>query len=192
MAGETRQKMVSGAARLMAERGLHETSFSEVLALTGAPRGSIYHHFPDGKDQLMGEALSFAGDNAIAALNKLAGASPDAVAAGFLGIWRRVLTQTDFRVGCSVVAVTVATDSDDLLLQAAGVFRSWRTRIAELLVGGGLVDDDAREFAAVLIAAAEGAVIVARAERDIVAFDLVASNLIRQANWLTAAASTAR
>ena len=46
--------MIVGAARLLAERGLQETSFSEVLQRTGAPRGSIYHHFPEGKDQLVG------------------------------------------------------------------------------------------------------------------------------------------
>ena len=49
--------MIDGAIRLLAKRGLQATSFSEVLALTGAPRGSIYHHFPEGKDQLIGAVL---------------------------------------------------------------------------------------------------------------------------------------
>lgn len=191
MAGKSRQNMVSGAARLMAERGLQETSFSEVIALTGAPRGSIYHHFPKGKDQMVSEALAFVEKNATAALEAFSGLSAEAVTAGFLGIWRSVLTQSSFRLGCSVVAVTIATDSDSLRVQAAEVFRSWRLRLAELLREGGLADMDSREFAAVLIAAAEGAVIMARAEKNLEAFDLVASHLARQVKSLAADARAA-
>jgi len=43
--------MVAGAARLLAEKGMEGTSFAEVLAATGAPRGSTYHHFPGGKTE---------------------------------------------------------------------------------------------------------------------------------------------
>ena len=49
--------MVAGAARLLASRGLQATSFSEVLELTASPRGSVYHHFPQGKEQLVKAAL---------------------------------------------------------------------------------------------------------------------------------------
>ncbi len=72
MAADTRDRMIAGAARLLAERGLQETSFSEVLELTGAPRGSIYHHFPDGKDQLIASAIDLAGSNAMAAIDLVA------------------------------------------------------------------------------------------------------------------------
>ena len=48
MASTTRQDMIIGAAGLLSRRGLQGTSFSEVLAATGAPRGSLYHHFPGG------------------------------------------------------------------------------------------------------------------------------------------------
>ena len=57
MRGRVRQKMVEGASRVLARRGLHATSFSEVLAVTGASRGSIYHHFPGGKAELIEAVL---------------------------------------------------------------------------------------------------------------------------------------
>ena len=60
-AGDVRERMVDGAMALLARRGLQATSFSEVLAATGAPRGSLYHHFPAGKDQLVAEAVDRAG-----------------------------------------------------------------------------------------------------------------------------------
>ena len=54
--------MIETAAVVMRERGVEATSFSEVLARSGAPRGSIYHHFPGGKAQLIEEATRYAGD----------------------------------------------------------------------------------------------------------------------------------
>ena len=49
--------MVRGAAALFSAKGAGGTSFSEIIAASGAPRGSIYHHFPDGKRQLAEEAV---------------------------------------------------------------------------------------------------------------------------------------
>src|ERR1700710_2828221 len=165
MAGDTRARMVAGAARLLAERGLQETSFSEVLELTGAPRGSIYHHFPDGKDQLVASAIDLAGAHAIALIDRSAGKTAQEITAHFLGMWREVLVRSNYKSGCSVLAVTIATDSSDLLDHAATVFRTWRKRLAELLTDGGLEPPDAARFAAMLIAGTEGAVVLSRAEQ---------------------------
>ncbi|MCU1527258.1 MAG: hypothetical protein JWP75_1021 [Frondihabitans sp.] len=180
MANDTRQRMVEGAVRLLAQRGLQETSFSSVLELTKAPRGSIYHHFPDGKDQLVAEAVDLAGAHAAAAMEPARGSSADDIAARFLSLWRSVLTYSDYTTGCSVLAVTVASDSNDLLSHTAEVFRAWRAQLAELLQRGGLSATDARRFAASLIAGSEGAVVMSRAEKSVEPFDLVAESLRAQ------------
>ena len=85
-----------------------------------------------------------------------------------------------------VVIVTVATDSEDLLAHAAAAFRSWRRRLAELLQIGGLAQDPAEQFAATLIAAMEGAVVLSRAEQTMDPFELVAQQLTTQVDMLTA------
>jgi AcrR family transcriptional regulator len=180
MAGDTRQRMIEGAARLLAQRGLQETSFSGVLELTGAPRGSIYHHFPEGKDQLIASAVDLAGAHAIALVNRVAGATAEEVTAHFVGMWREVLVRSNYTTGCSVLAVTIATDSADLLSHTATVFRTWRLRLAELLEQGGLERAMAARFAAILIAATEGAVVLGRAEQSMEPFDLVAEQLMDQ------------
>ena len=128
--------MIDSAVRLLAERGLEGTSFAEVLERSGAPRGSVYHHFPEGKDQLIGEALDAAGAVAIDLLDRKAGAPADEVAAWFLHIWREVLVRSDLDAGCAVLAVTVATESPELRRHAARIFRTWRSRLAELLEQG--------------------------------------------------------
>ena len=188
MASDTRQRMIEGATRLLAQRGLQETSFSEVLELTGAPRGSIYHHFPDGKDQLVAAALDLAGGHAIELINRMLGASAEDVTARFLEIWRELLVRSNLQAGCAVLAVTIATDSPDLLAHAAAVFRSWRVRLTELLQAGGLHKRDAPGFAALLIAATEGAVVLSRAEQTLEPFTLVAHQLTTQVAQLAARA----
>ena len=173
--------MVDGAVRLLATRGLQGTSFSEVLELTGAPRGSVYHHFPAGKDELVAAAVDRAGGNAIALVDSWAGSSPEQVTRNFLGVWREVLTRSNLTAGCSVLAVTVATDSPDLLGHASTVFRAWRSHLADLLREGGVEDSAAQRFAALLVASSEGAVVLSRAEQSLEPFELVAEQLIAQA-----------
>jgi AcrR family transcriptional regulator len=179
--------MVAGAADLLARRGLQGTSFSEVLERSGAPRGSLYHHFPRGKDELIGSALDLAGDRAIELIDRKAGAPAEEVAAWFLHIWREVLVRSKFDAGCAVLAVTVAADSPELREHAATVFRAWRLRLAELLAAGGLAARDADRFAATLIASSEGAVALSRAEQSLEPFDLVAEQLLAQVRSLAPA-----
>ena len=178
--------MVVGAAQLLAQRGLQDTSFSQVLERTGAPRGSIYHHFPNGKDELVAEAIDLAGAHAIRLVETAEGSSAAEITGNFIGMWRQVLTRSDLQAGCSVLAVTVATDSADLLAHAAAVFRTWRLRIGELLELGGLGQEDARRFAATLIAAMEGAVVLSRAEQTMEPFELVAGQLLADVNAMAA------
>jgi AcrR family transcriptional regulator len=170
--------MVESAAVLLAMRGLDGTAFSDVIIRSGAPRGSLYHHFPEGKDELVEAAMALTADRALGVLDALRGARPREVTAAFLDLWRAVLVRSDLRAGCAVLAVTVATDSPDLREHAAAIFRAWRGRLAELYVEGGVEAKRANRLAATVIAATEGAVVVSRAERSLEPFELVAEELL--------------
>jgi TetR/AcrR family transcriptional regulator, lmrAB and yxaGH operons repressor len=174
VAGKIKHRMIERTAVLLAKKGLQGTSFSEVLEASGAPRGSLYHHFPGGKDELVLAALSKAGDYVMDTINRLEGKSAAEVARTFIGLWRTQLVKSDFRVGCAGVAITVAADSPVLLESVAEVFRNWRHRLSALLADGGVPADRALAMSAALIAACEGAVVLSRAERSIKPFDLVA------------------
>jgi TetR/AcrR family transcriptional regulator, lmrAB and yxaGH operons repressor len=185
VAGDVRERMIDGAIRLLAQQGLQATSFAEVLELTGAPRGSVYHHFPEGKDELVSAAVDRAGARALRALNGKSGASAEELTTLFLGIWRELLVRTQCGAGCAVLAVTVATTSPELLQHAGAVFRSWRGQLAELFEHGGLSAREAAQFAATLVAASEGAVVLSRAEQSLEPFDLVADQLLDQVRTLS-------
>lgn len=187
--GEVREHMVSGAMTSLARRGLQATSFSEVLAATGAPRGSLYHHFPGGKHELVAAAVDRAGAVLTDAMAPVAGASAELVVERFLAIWRAVLTRSGCEAGCAVLAVTVATDSSGLLSHAAAVFQAWRVRLADLLRQGGLPAEAAQRFATLMIASVEGAVVLSRADQGLEPFEAVAQHLAEQIRTLLANAA---
>ena len=175
MPANVKQTMIERTAVLLAKKGLQGASFSEILEASGAPRGSLYHHFPGGKDELVLAALEHAANQALGVLDRLAGKPAREVAEGFLSLWRSVLARSDFSAGCAVVAVTVAAESEDLRAQAAEILCNWREKLATLFAAGGIPKKKARSLAASLVAACEGGVILARAERSFEPFDLVAA-----------------
>jgi TetR/AcrR family transcriptional repressor of lmrAB and yxaGH operons len=177
MASGVRDRMVAGALRLLAHGGLPATSFSTVLAETRTPRGSIYHHFPGGKDELVLAAMALTEQQALSMLDAQMGAPALKITASFLAAWRALLTRGEFEAGCALVAVTVGTDAAELRDRAAAAFRAWNERLTRALEAGGLRADDAGPAAALLLSACEGAVVICRAERDLRHFDLVAAQL---------------
>ncbi|MCW2932047.1 MAG: hypothetical protein JWM19_3009 [Actinomycetia bacterium] len=177
MAQSARERMVASAVVLLAQRGFQGASFAEVLAASGAPRGSIYHHFPEGKEQLIAAAIDAAGTRAVELLDVLEGRSPAEIVDGFMAMWRAVLERSGFTAGCSVLAVTVSADSRALLDHAGAIFRSWQARLAGLFRSAGLRDDDADGLATLLIAASEGAVVLARAQQELAPLETVHAQL---------------
>ena len=185
MAKDTRQQMIDGTVHLLARGGMQQTSFATVLEHTGAPRGSIYHHFPHGKDQLVSEAVAASGARSLAMIQSWRGEPAEVVTQRFLDAWRLLLTATNFSAGCAVLAVTTSTESADVLDDTAKVFRTWRHELASLLVEGGLSEEHAPGIAAMTIAAAEGAVVMSRSEQSIEPFDLAAAEVLARVSALT-------
>ena len=157
--------MVRGAAELLRQRGYTGTGFREVIAVTGAPRGSIYHHFPGGKAQLAGEAVDYVG---ALASESIADDDPIAALRAFVDLWRAGFERSGYRAGCPIAAVAVESHDEDpqLLDSAAAAFRRWREAFSNGLRTRGLPADRADRLAALVVAAVEGAIVLSRAERD--------------------------
>ena len=175
MTSDARERMVRSAVYLFRERGYTRTAFSDVIAHSGAPRGSIYHHFPGGKTQLAEEAVRYAGQLLDAGV-RAATRDDDPVGAvrAFLAWWRRVLVKSDFTAGCPVVAVTVESQLADA---AADAFRRWRDALAAGLASAGATPARAARLATLTVAAVEGATIMCRAQRSLDPLDDVGAEL---------------
>jgi TetR/AcrR family transcriptional repressor of lmrAB and yxaGH operons len=180
----SKDEMIEGALSLLAQHGLQATSFSEVLKHTEAPRGSIYHHFPGGKDELIAEALKLLEKRTIHNIQDLDSSDLGHIVEGFLGLWRYLLATYNFSAGCSAVAVTVATNSPELLKRSDGIFESWQEVLVKKFIEAGLSTEQAADFAATLVAASEGAVVMARAAKNIEPFERVARSLVQQTKTL--------
>ena len=176
--GEVRAQMVAGAARLLAQHGPPGASFGDVLSATGAPRGSTYHHFPGGRKEMYAAAMDLVEARALDRMEDVRGQPASAVVSQFIQLWRSLLTASDLRLGCAVLAVTVAEQDDQLVQRAGDIFRTWREQLSSLLIDGGCPAEHAPAVAALTIAAMEGAVAIARAEHDLTAFDLTARQLL--------------
>jgi AcrR family transcriptional regulator len=193
MSSDTRAKMVAGAADLMSRRGVNATSMREVVRHTGTPRGSIGHHFPRGKQQLIEDALVFAGaqvSGPLARLTREQGAIGGLRA--FIALWRQTLEKTRFQAGCPVLAVAVeqyvndATDDAGVPDEAAqkrlldladGVFADWQKILITALRHAGVAPTRARRLAALVIASLEGTVAMCRAARSAQPLDDVRQEL---------------
>ena len=170
-------RMIASAVKLLAMHGFQATTFSSVLKDSGAPRGSIYYHFPEGKDQLIAAAIDLASDRALAFTDSFRGMSATEIVDAFAGLWQAVLVRSGYSAGCAVLAVTVSADVPELVDRAAAIFRSWRERLGRALEAAGIEAARARALALTIIASCEGAVVLCRAEHSLEPLEAVAGQL---------------
>lgn len=194
MAATARDRMVESTIILLAKLGFQGASFSSVLQDSGAPRGSIYHHFPGGKDELVLAALDRSGARAVGVVGSLRGQPAEAAIRRFVALWRSILLVSDFSAGCSVLGATVSATEPEILQRAAEIFRSWQAELTEVLARGGLDAAMAHQVAVLTIASCEGAVVLCRAERTTEPLDTVETALglvVSAASAVSAAAGPA-
>jgi TetR/AcrR family transcriptional repressor of lmrAB and yxaGH operons len=166
----SRDAFLRATARLLQRQGYGATAVSEIVELSGAPRGSLYFHFPGGKQQLAVESMTRAGEQLRGAIEQLLcsgeslseslGGLVDALAAGLEG--------SHYRDGCPIATVALESSSASHAVRATAesVFASWLEAIEQRLRAGGLSAERAERRALLVLSAIEGALILARARRD--------------------------
>lgn len=170
--GSTRTKMLASAAEVMRERGAAGVTIDAVLARSGAPRGSVYYHFPDGRNQILTEALRYSGDSITAIIDDAADRGARVLLQEFVEFWERLLTDGGFSAGCPVVAAAIGcSDGDDpkgpkLSAEAGAILGRWCTALTRAFVNDGFDDADAASLAVMSISALEGAVVLSRSTRN--------------------------
>jgi AcrR family transcriptional regulator len=176
-----RDRLIEATGRLLQQQGYSGTGLNQILAESGAPKGSLYFYFPGGKEELVSEALRRIHDLTAAGMRRVLDAHDD-VGEGLRAYIRgvaRALERSDFQLGCPVTAVTAdtAATSDTLRGVTSSVFGHWQDVIAERLHRAGWPADEARRRAAIALAALEGALLLSRAHRDTAPLDAVADYL---------------
>lgn len=176
---DARERMIESAVRLQRRHGVAGTAFADVLADSGAPRGSVYHHFPGGRAQLT-ELATRRSAEAVAENLEAWLADGDVMRAldGLLARWTQIMTEDEnYLSGCTVAAGALDPEPDSAARTAAAEgLHHWEDLLASALetqVG----DERARGLAVTCLAAIEGALIFARAERSLRPLELVGEQL---------------
>lgn len=166
----SRDAFIDTTGLLLRRQGYSSTGLNEIVARSGAPKGSLYFHFPGGKEELAVAAMARAGEQLGAAITAILGSSEvlgealgglvDALASG--------LEASRYRDGCPIATVTLeaAGGSEPVRDTAAMVFDTWLAALQERLVRSGLAPAAARRRALLVLSAIEGALILARAQHD--------------------------
>ncbi len=163
-----RDKIVRAAADLLRRRGYAATGLSDIIAASGAPKGSLYHYFPAGKDQIAAAALRYAGELLEKTLVDIA-AKTDA-AADILRVYAALLAgwmaQSGFRDGCPITTTVLETAPEKAEIAEAGrdAFARWRAPLERRLVEQGVAPTRALALAQFAIMSLEGALVLARVE----------------------------
>jgi AcrR family transcriptional regulator len=178
-----RERMVRSAAQLIRRKGVSGTGMREIVTEADAPRGSLQHYFPGGKEELVSDALLWMGDVAARrirrCLSDLDSRTPSALLASILAIWQRDLTNERFSAGCPLVAAAADTAGTSRPLRQVlrRAFDGWLEPLSESLVELGVPLERSDNLAVVIIAALEGAIILARVRRDLTPFDALVCEL---------------
>ena len=180
---DTRGHIVLAATELFRRQGLNGTSIKQITAAAGATTGSLYHLFPDGKDQLAAEVIETSGAAYQELFEMIADAAADPVDAvhDFFEGAAQVLEDTDFIDPCPIgtIAREVASTNETLRQSTTRVFDSWIAAAACRFERAGLPDAHAAELATCVVAAIEGGFVVARAARDATALRVVGRHMTR-------------
>ena len=181
MSTSTREKMVAGAADLISRRGVRATTMRDVVLHTGTPRGSLAHHFPGGKPQMLEDALAYATESVALPLEALVQRQgPVEGLRSFVGWWRRILEHSGFEAGCPVLAVAVEplldskngepeanASAERLRLMAHDAFERWASILAAAFSAKGVPEARARRLGALVVSSIEGTVAMCRAARSV-------------------------
>ncbi|MFE7633732.1 TetR/AcrR family transcriptional regulator [Kitasatospora sp. NPDC057518] len=166
---ETRARLIAGTRELIEAQGYFGTGLNRIVAATGAPRGSLYFHFPGGKDQLVAAALTQAGQEVEALLASLAGEGAGTVtlAGRLIDAFAERLERSRYTSGCPIatVALEVAGTNEALRALCAELYAGWQRILADRLEGEGFSPAEARVAAGQTLALVEGAVLLASVRR---------------------------
>jgi len=186
----TRQRIIDATAALMQSQGFHATGLNQIIQESGAPKGSLYFHFPEGKETIAIAAMEQSGRQLSEMLGLLLAASPRLLDA-LDPLWRffmDALAGSDFRKGCPIATLTLeaAGDFPGIQICSERIYRQWQDQFSRKLQEDGHSPEQADMQAGVLLALLEGALVLARARRSLVPLQqaLVAARTLLAANTL--------
>jgi len=170
-ASDSKGKTLTAAAKLFRQQGYHGTALHDILAAGGSPRGSLYFHFPRGKEEIGEAALTLAGE-AVRQAIALAAETSESAEVFLTRIARGMasdLEKSGYQEGCPIAttALETAAQSDVLGAATRTAFQKWEAEIKRGLERFGMTPEQADLVATTALSQLEGALLLARTYRSL-------------------------
>ena len=168
---DSKGKTLAAAIKLFRQQGFHGTALHDILTAAGSPRGSLYFHFPKGKEEIGEAALALAAEAVRKSIAYVAETSEDAetfvtrIARGMASD----LERSDYREGCPIATTALETAAQSQILGTAtrDAFQKWEDEIERGLLRFGMPAGDADLAATLVLSQFEGALLLARTYRSL-------------------------
>jgi TetR/AcrR family transcriptional repressor of lmrAB and yxaGH operons len=174
----TREQFIQTTCELMESQGYYATGLNQIIEESGGPKGSLYYHFPGGKEELTAEALQHVGSLVEKRIRKHLSTSDDSANAIKIFVENIAFNveQSGYRAGgpITTVAIETASTSERLRDVCDNIYSAWQNVFAERLENDDIPRQKAETLAQVIIASIEGGIILCRTERNPTALKTVA------------------
>lgn len=165
-----RDDIIEATCQLMETQGYHATGLNQILSESGAPKGSLYYYFPEGKEELAVEAVERSSHMIEQRIRAVMAEIDDPVTAvtTFISVLAEQVANSGYRAGGPITAIALesASTNDRLREACHQAYQSWQVTFAEKLRQGEFSEDRSRRLAAVIIAALEGGIILSRSQHS--------------------------
>lgn len=185
---DSRARTVRAAARLIGDRGVAGTGLREIVTAAGTPWGSLSHHFPGGKDELVMDAVLWSATRFADHLRRSTTEAPPPTLPDLLRSsvrwWSRGLLAVEFSGGCTVAATAMDASlaHGDVRDAVSRAFQSWIEPITAIAATNGVTPPLDHQFAVTVVAALEGAVLLARVNQSVAPLEAVEACLLQLAD----------
>lgn len=178
---DTREHIIQITSQLLEKQGYHGTGLNEIIRESGAPKGSLYYYFPDGKEQITAEAVLQSGRMVSERIRVglAASHSPAEAIYDFILLIAENVEHSGFAAGgpLTAVAMETATQSERINLACREAYGMLQTAFQEKLLESGFSKAQAEELGTFIVAAVEGGIILSRVSHSADPLRLVAKQL---------------
>jgi TetR/AcrR family transcriptional repressor of lmrAB and yxaGH operons len=177
----TREQIILKTCELLELQGYHATGLNQIVKESGSPKGSLYYHFPGGKEALAIEAVTHVGNIVLKRIRSSLAEieAPAESISTFIANIAMNVERSGYRAGgpITTIALETASSSEGLRETCRLIYEGWQAAFAEKLKAGGMGERRARSLSVLIIAAIEGGVILSRTSRSPEPLKQVASEI---------------
>ncbi|NJL37654.1 MAG: TetR/AcrR family transcriptional regulator [Leptolyngbyaceae cyanobacterium RM2_2_4] len=177
----TKTRMITATAELLQVQGYHATGLNQITQESSTPKGSLYFHFPGGKEELAIAAIEAAGAEESQKIEAVLNSQEDVGDAihAFTQVLAQGLLDSDFRKGCPVATVAIETSSthESLRRICEQIYLRWFELIEQRLLAAGFSAAETKTWATLILASVEGALLLSRNQKTVQPLEIIGEHL---------------